>query len=372
MRQELKPPLFADMFLVSLAVALVGFSLVMVYSTTAIVSQEKFLDPFFYTKRQTISAVVGLVFLVLLSRADVEWMRRLSPFLLFVSLGLLLLPLLPGLGESSGGAKRWINLFGLRFQPGEFAKLSFIVYLAGYFERHERDLENFVAGIFKPLLFVGFMGALFLMQPDFGSTAIVALITISMCALCGARLRYLIIGGVCAVLVLGISVAISPYRLGRMFAFLSPWADSSGKGYQLIQSLIAVGTGQFGGLGLGESKQKLFFLPAAHTDFIFAVVAEELGFVGGVLLIAAFLLILWRGFKLAARVVEDSFSFALVIGCTMLVVLPAVLNVGVVIGLLPTKGLVLPLVGYGGSSLIASLMSVGLLLAVGRRSYLGR
>ncbi|MBX7138615.1 MAG: putative lipid II flippase FtsW [Oligoflexia bacterium] len=365
-QKNLRPPLFVDNLLVSAVVLLVGISLVMIYSTTAIVSQEHFGDAFYYVKRQGAAALVGLILMLLCSRLDIELLRRISPVLLPIALFLLVLIQIPGLGDAAGGAKRWVNLGFMRFQPGEFCKLLFVIFMAGYLARQERTIHTFVDGIIKPIALVTLAAALFLAQPDFGSTVIVFSVVLCMMAVSGVRLIYLGAGAGLIVLALASLVVISPYRLKRIVSFLSPWSDPSGKGYQLIQSLIAIGTGQLFGVGLGESKQKLFYLPAAHTDFIFSMVAEELGFIGGAALVLLFLVVLWRGLALSKLVIEDTFAFSLAVGLTMLIVAPALLNIGVVTGLLPTKGMVLPLVGYGGSSLIASLVALGLLLAIGR------
>jgi cell division protein FtsW len=225
-----------------------------------------------------------------------------------------------------------------------------------------------VHGIVKPFALVSSVAALLLLQPDFGSSAVIVLVVLGMALASGVRLWHMVLCTIAAALCLGTLVLISPYRMMRVVSFLSPFADASGKGYQLIQSLIAVGTGQLSGVGLGSSQQKLFFLPAAHTDFIFAVIAEELGFIGGVVVIAAFLVILWRGLALARSVGHDTFLFAAAVGLTLLIVVPALLNVGVVVGLLPTKGMVLPLVGYGGSSLMTCMAVVGLLLGIRREA----
>ena len=364
--KRLHPPLVSDFFLFTLTCLLVIFSIVMVYSTTGVSSQEKFGDAFYFVRRQGVAACVGMVMLFLCARMDLERLRRFSPWCLLIAIGLLLLPLIPGLGQVGGGAQRWIKFGFIRVQPAEFVKFFFVIFLAGYYARHEQVLENFVQGLVKPLAMATAVGALLLVQPDFGTTVIILAVTLCMGASAGVRLRYIIIGMLALTVVLSALVYISPYRMSRVLSFRTPWADASGKGYQLLQSLIAVGTGELTGKGLGGSQQKLFFLPAAHTDFIFAVVAEELGFIGCVCVISAFILFLWRGVLLATRMTEDTFAFSLAVGLTMLVVLPGLLNVGVVIGLLPTKGMVLPLVGYGGSALISSLMTVGLLLALAR------
>jgi cell division protein FtsW len=366
--RELKAPSHVDYVLLSIVLLLVGFGLVMVYSTTGIVSQEKLGDPLFYAKRQLLSAGLGLGFLFACYRVPLSFWRTISPWLFAASLFLLLFPLIPGVADRAGGASRWVKFGPIRFQPAEFVKVFMVIFMAGFFARHEHRLHLFMTGIVKPFFLVGCVAALLLMQPDFGSSAVIVVVVLAMSLASGVRLLHFGLCSFAAALCLGTLVLISPYRMMRVVSFLSPFSDASGKGYQLIQSLIAVGTGQLTGVGLGESQQKLFFLPAAHTDFIFAVVSEELGFVGGVCVIAAFLVFMWRGLHLARHVVHDTFSYAMAVGLTMIIVAPALLNVGVVIGLLPTKGMVLPLVGYGGSSLMACMGVVGLLLAIRREA----
>jgi cell division protein FtsW len=350
---------------------LVGFGLIMVYSTTGIVSQERMGDALYCAKRQSLSALIGLALMAIAARIPVSFIRKLSPIVLPVCFVMLVLPLVPGIADRAGGASRWVKLGAIRFQPAEFVKVGVVVFMAGFFARHEIKIRTFFHGIIKPFGLVGLLACLLLLQPDFGSSVVILLVVLAMALACGVRLGHLAVCSVAMAVVLGVLVAISPYRMMRIVSFLNPFSDASGKGYQLIQSLIAVGSGQLVGVGLGESQQKLFFLPAAHTDFIFAVISEELGFLGGIAVLLGFLIVLWRGLLLAKQVREDTFLFALTVGLTMIIVAPALLNVGVVIGVLPTKGLVLPLVGYGGSSLMACLGVVGLLIGIRREHAVG-
>jgi cell division protein FtsW len=366
--RELKAPSPVDYILISTVLLLVGFGLVMVYSTTGIVSQEKMGDALYSAKRQGLSALLGLGLMFICMRIPLQLVRAVSPYLFAVSIFLLALPLLPGISDRAGGASRWVKFGPIRFQPAEFVKVCMVVFMAGFFARHESKISSFFHGIIKPFSLVGAAAALLLLQPDFGSSAVIIVVVLAMALASGVRLSHMALCSVVVAVVMGILVAVSPYRMMRVVSFLSPFADASGKGYQLIQSLIAVGTGQVWGVGLGGSQQKLFFLPAAHTDFIFAVISEELGFVGGLAIILAFLVILWRGLLLAKSVRGDTFLFALAVGLTMMIVAPALLNVGVVIGVLPTKGMVLPLVGYGGSSLMACMAVVGLLIGLKREA----
>lgn len=366
---QLRPPWFSDPIMLTISILLVVFSLVIIYSATGTVSQERFGDTLFYVKRQAAAALFGASFLVLLARVSLDRFRQVAPYMIWLCLGLVALTFVPGLGDRAGGAQRWLNLGVLRFQPAELVKLMFIIFMANYFGRHENDITSFKSGIFVPMLYVAVVAGLLLLQPDFGSAAIVALVVLGMALAAGARpvyFVYSVVGVIACALPL---IIFSPYRMARVTAFLNPFEDPAGKGYQLVQSLIAIGSGQLSGVGLGGSQQKLFFLPAAHTDFIFSVIAEELGFVGGVCLIFIFIILLWRGLNLANRVANDTFAYTLGVGLTLLIVAPALLNVGVVTGLLPTKGLVLPLVGYGGTSLVSSLVAIGLLLSVGRSVY---
>ncbi len=365
---QLRAPSSFDLILVFAVLLLVGFGLVMVYSTTGIISQERLGDAMFYAKRQTLSAILGLGLMAICMRVPLDFLRRISPYLLAVSLFLLALPLIPGISDRAGGASRWVKLGPVRFQPAEFVKVCIVVFMAGFFSRHETRLRSFVDGIIKPFGMVAAAAALLLLQPDFGSSAVIVIVVLCMALASGVRLAHMGLCTLVVAVIAAILVAVSPYRMMRVVSFLSPFSDASGKGYQLIQSLIAVGTGQLSGVGLGGSQQKLFFLPAAHTDFIFAVISEELGFVGGVAIIFAFLVVMWRGLLLAKSVRHDTFLFALATGLTMIIVAPALLNVGVVIGLLPTKGMVLPLVGYGGSSLMACMAVIGLLLGIRREA----
>jgi cell division protein FtsW len=365
-RAKMRPPLVADPLLLLVVTALVLFGLVMLYSTTGILSQERMGDEFFYLKRQVIAASLGFVALWGCSRLKLEILRKVSPILMLIGFVVLLITFIPGVGDAAGGAQRWVKLGPVRFQPAEFVKLFFVLFMATYWGRHEDRAGDFVYGIVKPVALAGVVSALLLLQPDFGSSSIIMLVTLVMALAAGARLLYLGLGFALVGAMGALLILISPYRLARVTTFLTPFEDAAGKGYQLIQSLIAVGSGQLTGVGLGGSQQKLFFLPAAHTDFIFAVVSEELGFIGAVVLISTFLLVLWRGLRIANRVSDNTYLYALSVGLTMLIVVPALLNVGVVTGLLPTKGLVLPLVGFGGSSLITSLAAVGIILAVAR------
>jgi cell division protein FtsW len=355
-------PFLIEPFLMAIVSLMVLFSVVMVYSTTGVSTPGSGGDPGYYVKRQLLALILGIVCGTVAYYLPLGVLRRWSPMGYPLAIFCLLMVLIPGLGVASGGAQRWLYLGPLRFQPGELVKVLFVFYLAGYFERHEADLGKFINGVVKPMLLVVPVGFLFLMQPDFGSFAVILCLSFSMAMVAGVRVAHFMICGITALLAITPIILISPYRMRRLLAFISPFDDATGSGYQLVQSLIALGSGEFLGQGLGRGQQKLHYLPAAHTDFIFAVIGEELGFVGCVAVLIAFSIILWRSLKLAHRFADDVFLCTLVVGLALFLVLPAFLNVAVVTGLLPTKGMVLPLIGYGGSSMMVSLTGVGLLL----------
>lgn len=356
-----------DSYLLAATLILLGFSLVMVYSTTGTIGEEKFGDPFFYLKRQGIAALVGIFGLFICSKLKPDFLSKHSWLGLPLALLCLILTFIPSLHDGAGGAVRWVSLGGFRFQPGELAKLLVVLFMAGYFARRADKVENFSSGVLVPFSYAGLIGAVFLLQPDFGSAAVVCLIVLILCIAAGVPIRFIAACGFVAVLLAGLAIVLSPYRMMRVVSFLAPWQDADGSGYQLIQSLIALGSGHVSGVGLGESQQKLMFLPAAHTDFIFSVIGEELGFFGCMFVLGMFFVLLWRGLTIAKSLEHNTFSFVLAVGLTMLIVVPAFLNMGVATGVLPTKGMVLPLVAYGGTNLVMSLSCIGLLLSLSRR-----
>lgn len=355
-----------DPVLSVLVLLLLAFGLLMVYSATGVAVGDRYGDPLVFVRKQSAAVLIGLLFFAGTYFTPISSIKKIAPYALALAIFCAVLPLIPGLGIKAGGAHRWAGFGPLRVQTGEFAKLFSIIFVAGYYARNETTLRNFVVGLLIPFamltpVFVGLLA-----QPDFGSCAVIALVTVAIGCGAGIRLRYLVFGMLALSVIAGLLIWLSPYRARRVVSFLSPMENASGSGYQLIQSLIAVGSGEISGVGLGASQQKLFFLPAAHTDFIFALICEELGFVGAIGLIAAFSLFFIRGFKIAGRLAGSTFEFCLALGITSLVIVPALLNVGVVIGLLPTKGLVLPLVGYGGSAVMMYMAALGMLFQLAR------
>ncbi len=356
----LPPP---DYFLLWAVLMLAGLGLVMIYSASAVTARQATGDPFFYVKRQVEAAVVGGVLLVFALKLGYRKLQPLAYPLLLLSLLGLILVLVPGVGTVAGGARRWIRIPGASFQPAELAKLSFVVYLAYSLSKKREKVRIFSIG-FLPHCFVGLvLMALCMLEPDFGSSVALSLLLFTLLFAAGARISWLV-GSLMIALPVGyLAIAHSPYRMKRILAFLDPWAHRHDIGYQIAESLMSVGSGGIWGLGLGDGRQKLFFLPEAHTDFIFSIIGEELGLLGSIVVISLYAVIVWRGLR-AAFNAADAFGAYLALGLTSLVGFGACVNLGVAMGALPTKGLTLPFVSYGGTSLALSLFCAGLLLSV--------
>lgn len=354
-----------DFILLFSVLLLVAFGALMVFSSTAMLSMDGGSSSVTFLKKHILSIILGAISAYgCFKVSPYVWKGYAFPLIVtsFCVLALVVI-----FGSHAGGATRWIQLGPMRLQPGEFVKVVTVIALAAYADRFRGKMGSFLYGVFYPGLFLASFAVLFLLQPDFGSTSVI-------CLVAGCQL-FLVVGlshflsvGVVAGLMAGVLVAISPYRMRRFVAFLDPFSDPSSSGYQLIQSLIAVGSGGFFGQGLGVSRQKLFYLPAAHTDFIFAVISEEFGMFGAMFVVAMFLIILYRGLRITFLLAEDIFLSLLALGLTALIVLPAFLNMGVVLGLLPTKGLVLPFISFGGTAMIASCCALGLLLRLSREA----
>jgi cell division protein FtsW len=292
--------------------------------------------------------------------------RRLAYPLLALTALFLFAVLIPGIGASRGGARRWLMVGGLTFQPAELAKLAMVIYLAHSMARKEEKMETFSVGVLPHLIVGGLLLALVLQEPDFGTALILAVLLYSMLFIGGAKLHHLVVTGLLGLPVLMHVMLQAEYRWRRLVTFLDPWRDASSGGFQVVQSLIAFGSGQLWGRGLGESRQKLFYLPEAHTDFVYSVIGEEAGLLGALAILGLFGVIILRGLRLTARI-EDPFDQYLAFGLTALLGLQALIHMGVVLGLMPTKGLVLPFISYGGSAMMINLLEAGILLGLSRR-----
>lgn len=354
---------------VTITLALVG--LVMMFSASAVMAGKKFDDSWYYLKRQLVWLTFGLILLHVASRIDYIWWKRLSLPLLGLIAALLVMVLIPSIGEEKHGARRWLLLGPISIQPAEMAKLVVVIYLAGYLVRKEDRLQDFSSGLLPPILVVGVLSGLVLREPDLGTVVVVGLVTGGLLFVGGARLSHLSALVLCAIPIGLALILTSPYRRPRLMAFLNPGSDPANAGHQITQSFLAFGSGGLFGVGLGEGKQKLLFLPEPHTDFVLALVGEELGFVGTGVIILLFAVFVLRGFQIATRA-RTPFGRYLGVGISTLIGIQALINACVATGLLPTKGLTLPFVSYGGSSLVVSLTGVGILLSISRDRQAGR
>jgi cell division protein FtsW len=356
-----------DYWLFLVVLALLGLGVVMVYSASAILATDRFRDAHFFLRKQLFWAVLGLAVMWAVMAVDYRRWRPLVSPLLALAFVLLVLVLIPPFGQSINGTRRWLRWGPISVQPTELAKLALVVYLADFLARRQAVIGSLWRGVVPPLVVTGGVAGLVLLQPDLGSAVAIVGVVLCMLFVAGTRLAHLGLIGALAVPVVILAVATASYRLRRVLTFLDPWADPRGAGFQIIQSYLALGGGGLLGRGLGESKQKLFYLPEPHTDFIFAILGEELGFVGAVATVTLFGLLLWRGIRVGLRV-ADPFGALLAFGVTALLATQAVVNLGVVVGLFPTKGLPLPFVSSGGSSLLVAMAAVGLLLNVSQRA----
>lgn len=368
---SMRGPAIADRFIVDgallwTALLLLGIGLVMMASASLAVAERGLGQPYYYFSRQALFVFVGLVAAFLVTRLPLDLFERYGGPLLLATLTLLVLVLIPGLGKEVNGSMRWFSLGPVNVQPSELAKLFTVIFLAGYLVRRGAELREEPLGFVKPMALLALICLLLLLEPDFGTAAVVTVTAMGMLFLAGARLWQF--GALVAFMALALAAMAvsSPYRMARITAFVDPWADPYASGFQLTQALIAFGRGEWFGVGLGSSIQKLFYLPEAHTDFLFAVIAEELGLLGTLAVIGLFAFLVVKAFLIGRRAEHAGSPFGayLAYGLGMWLGLQAFVNIGVNMGLLPTKGLTLPLMSYGGSSLVVSCIAVGLLLRI--------
>lgn len=355
-----------DYTLIILFFGLIVFGLVMLSSTSSVLGYEKFGDSYWFIKHQLLLGILpGLVLFFILSRVDYRLWRKFSPILLFFSIGLLVLVFIPGIGARYGRARSWINIGGLSLQPAEIVKLTFLLYLAAWLEKRRERVHTVAYGFFPFLIYLGLIAGLVILQPDIGTMFIILMISLVIYFVGGARWKHLlfILAGCFAGLVL--LVKIAPYRMARLVAFVNPEADPQGIGYHINQALMAIGSGGWLGLGLGNSRQKFQYLPEVAGDSIFAIMAEELGFIFMLALVAVFLIMFYRMIKIANKT-TDSFGKLLVIGVGTWIVGQAFINIGAMLSLLPLTGLPLPLVSYGGTAMVAAMAAMGIVVNVSR------
>jgi cell division protein FtsW len=358
-----RPLLRYDPVLLGAVLLLLMFGVVMVYSASAVYAGARLGDGLFFFKRQAMAAAAGVLAVLLVMRIGYRRLEPLAVPLVIVSLALLVLLQFPSLGHAAGGARRWMKLGSLIFQPSELAKISLALWLARSLARKQERIRLFSVGFLPHLFMLALFGVLLLLEPDFGTLVVMGLLTFALLFVAGARLSWLLAITIGAAPIAALLIWRSPYRFQRVLTFLDPWKDPQGHGYQTIESLLGFGAGGSFGVGLGDSHQKLFFLPAAHTDFILSIVGEELGFAGVAAVLALFGVIVWRGLK-AAYAASDAFGCWLALGLTLLLSLEALVNAGMALALLPTKGMALPFLSYGMTSVLASSIAAGILLSI--------
>lgn len=344
---------------------LLCFGVIMVYSSSAIFAFERYGDSTYFLKRHFIYMVLGLVMALAMMAVDYKKLQKISKILLFVSVIFLAVLILKG--REIGGAKRWFRIGQFSFQPSELAKISLIIYLSDVLTRKHVKIKKFFEGFLPPALVAGMLIMLILMQPDLGTSIAIATITGILFFVAGVNMRHMLVSFLGLLPVLYVAIFSVPYRRRRVLAFLNPWEDPRGIGFQVIQSFLAFGSGGLFGIGLGQSRQKLFYLPESHTDFILSIIGEELGFVGTTSVLSLFFLFLWQGMKITYHC-QDRFGKFLSLGIVSMISLEALINIGAGIGAIPTKGLPLPFISYGGTSLMFHIAAVGLLLNIARNS----
>ena len=355
-----------DKWLIVAVIGLLIIGLMMVASSSVMVSTKYFHQPFHFLIRQAAYLFVGFLLAIVIMRIDSSTWEKLSVPLLLIGVVLLVLVLIPGIGRVVNGSRRWISIGPIGIQVSELAKIIMILYLSGYLVRQQQSVGQSILGFIKPMIILAIFAFLLLLEPDFGATVVISGTVMAMLFLTGVKVRYYL--GL--MLMVGLSLAFlavsSPYRMARLTAFLNPWADQFNSGYQLTQSLIAFGRGGWFGVGLGEGVQKLLYLPESHTDFLFAVLAEELGLTGILLVLILYSILVCRGFMIGFSAYSQNRLFAAytAYGVTFWLGLQAAINMGVNSGLLPTKGLTLPLMSYGGASLVVNCIVIALLLRI--------
>lgn len=353
-----------DLIVFTAVIALLSIGLVMVFSASSVMGINDFRDPYHYVKRQLVWAVLGLISMYAAAKIDYHIYQYLALPGLIIAIALLVLVLF--IGDDIGGSNRWISLGFFNLQPSEVAKLAMVNYTALYISNKRSKLRKFLSGLLPLLVILGIQFGLIMMEPDFGTAMTMVFTIVIILFAGGAHLGQMAVLGCLSVPAFYYLIKYEPYRAKRLLAFLDPWADPTGTGWNIIQSLTAIGSGGLFGLGLGNSRQKFSYLPEHHTDFIFPILCEELGFIGGALVLLLFFLVAWRGLRIALNA-PDLYGSLLAIGLTSTIAFQALLNIGVVTGVLPVTGITLPFISYGGSSLIISLASVGVLLNISRQ-----
>ena len=360
-----------DKYILIVVGVLLITGILMVYSASNAFSRDQLGDSFHYLKRQLIYCGLGLALMFCAMLINYKIYQRLAWVMITVSLVLLVFVFVPGIGVKISGSTRWIKIWNFTFQPVEIAKLALIIYMTRFLSQKTEYIKSFKRGILPFLIIISVYLGLLCAQPDFGSVILIVFLAFLLLFIGGARALHLVSLGSVAVVFIGVGILLAPYRIQRVLTFLNPWKDPEGTGYHIVQSLYAFGSGGVLGTGLGGGVQKLHYLPTPHTDSIFSVIGEELGFVGTAVVVMLFMIIVWRGIRISLKT-EDRFGSLLAIGISCLIGIQAIINVGVATGSLPSKGITLPFISFGGSSLLISLIAIGVLLNISKNRAVER
>ncbi len=351
--------LFITVILISI------FGIIMIFSASSIWAEFKYNDPFKYVKHQTLFFIVGIIVMLLASKIDLKILKNKANLILGICLVLLILVLIPGIGSIRNGSRSWFGIGSLGIQPSEFAKIGLIIYTAKYLTSNQKNMKDIKKGALPIFLIIGLFFLLIMLEPDFGTAMVIVLTLICLIFISGLKISFFIKLGIIGILgIVGLIIA-APYRMARIISFLNPWSDPLGSGYQIIQSLYAIGPGGLLGQGFLNSRQKHFYLPEPQTDFIFSIISEEFGFLGVLIVCTFFFIMFYRMLKIALKS-NNLFNKYLAFGLAFGILIQASLNLAVVVGLIPVTGVTLPFLSYGGSSLLVSMLSVGLILNISK------
>lgn len=350
-------------FFASILLAIIG--LLMIYSSSSVWSLYKFNDAFYYLKHQAIFFFAGIIIILFLKNIDYNLYKKNANIILFICLSLLILVLIPGIGKVRNGSRSWFGIGSFGMQPSEISKIALIIFTAKYLSNNEREVKSFKKGVFPILIIIGLFFGLIMLEPDFGTAMVIVMTLVSMLFVSNIKLSFFGYTGLLGLLGIVALIIIAPYRMSRIISFINPWLDPLGSGFQIIQSLYAIGPGGLFGLGFGNSIQKHFYLPEPQTDFIFAIISEEFGIMGITILSILFITLFVNVIKISMNT-NDLFAKYLSFGLIMGIMIQTVLNICVVIGIVPVTGVTLPFISYGGSSLLVSMISIGIILNIAK------
>lgn len=355
-----------DYLLFGAVIAISIFGIIMIYSASSIWAEFKFHDAFKYVKQQSFFFIVGIIVMLISSKIDLDFIKKKANLILIGCLILLALVLIPRIGQVRNGSRSWFGFGGLGIQPSEFAKIGLIIFTAKYLQNNQKNMKDIKKGALPIFLVIGIFFLLIMLEPDFGTAFVITLTLVCLIFVSGLKISFFVKLGLLGILGVVALIIAAPYRMARIISFLNPWSDPLGSGYQIIQSLYAIGPGGILGQGFMKSRQKHFYLPEPQTDFIFSIISEEFGFLGVIIVCSFFFLLFYRMIKIAMAS-EDLFKKYLAFGLAFGIFIQAGLNLAVVVGLIPVTGVTLPFFSYGGSSLLVSMLSVGLVLNVSRK-----